>query len=146
MCEHREVSIEAPALALALAAALHAGFQLVVTFVVYPAFASVRDEDWTTYHANHTRRVLPVVAVVYGLLAASCLWVLVTGPERAGSWVALGASATAALVTAAVAAPAHGRMSEVRRARDARLLIIGDQLRLLAAVVAVVAATWALLA
>lgn len=136
--------IETPALALALATALHAGFQLVVTFVVYPAFTGVRDEDWTTHHANHTRRVLPVVAVVYGVLAASCLWVLVTGPAGIATWTALMACAGAALATATVAAPAHGRMTDVRRPRDVRLLVIGDRFRLAAALVALVAAVSAL--
>lgn len=136
------MSTDAPAVALAVATALHAGFQLVVTAVVYPAFAGVRSQDWPQHHRVHSRRVSPVVAVVYGLLLGAGGWVLVAGPVDAGSAVALVSSAVAVLVTAGVAAPAHSRLAGVRGERDMAVLLAADRVRCVAAVVAAAAATW----
>jgi hypothetical protein len=124
--------------AFALAAALHAGFQLTVTVVVYPALAARSADEWTAAHARHSRAVTPVVAVVYGALVVTGVALVVTGPGPAG-WVALAGAATAIGLTAAVAAPAHGQLSR----RDERLLarlLVADRGRCAAALVALVAA------
>jgi hypothetical protein len=126
-------------LALLAAAMLHLGFQLTVSSVVYPALADEPETRWREAHDGHSRRITPVVVVVYGALAAACGWALFTGP---GLWtaVAIGAAAVAALLTAFGAAPAHGRLGRGwSRPLLTRLLLI-DRARAAAAVVCAVAA------
>lgn len=98
-----------PALLVA-ATGLHAGFQLTVTSLAYPALAEVGRPLFAHAHERHSRRVVPLVGFVYGLLAVACLGALVTTPNSAAVWVAAAASATAVLVTALRAAPLHGRL------------------------------------
>jgi hypothetical protein len=124
--------------AFALAAALHAGFQLTVTVLVYPALAGRSAVEWSFAHTRHSRAITPVVVVVYGALVVTGVALVVTGPDPAG-WVALAAAATAMGLTAAVAAPAHGRLTR----RDERVLarlLVADRMRCAAALVALVAA------
>lgn len=124
---------------LVAATALHAGFQLVVTLLVYPALASVPDSSWADAHTAHSRRITPVVAVVYaGLIGAGSLAVL-GDPSPAQTWsVAL--SGVAVLVTAAVAAPAHSRLGVSRDPQVWRRLTAGDRFRCAAALAAAAAA------
>ena len=56
--------------AFALAAALHAGFQVTVTVLVYPALAGRSAAEWSAAHTRHSRAITPVVAVVYGALVS----------------------------------------------------------------------------
>ncbi len=95
--------------ALVAASAAHAGFSVVVTAVVYPALADRPDDDWPRRHDRHSRRIGAVVAPLYLLVAAACGWRLATGPQG-WEWVALSGNAAAALVTATLAAPTHGRL------------------------------------
>jgi hypothetical protein len=125
---------------LVAAAGLHLGFQLVVTFLVYPAFAEVPAEDWTRYHDAHSRRITWIVGVVYAALVLASGWVLWAGPRGAAPVSAVAASAVAVLLTATAAAPAHRRLHLYRRARDLRRLVLSDRLRTTAALVALVAA------
>jgi hypothetical protein len=127
------------ATAFALAAALHAGFQVTVTVLVYPALASRSDEEWAAPHARHARAITPVVAVVYGALVGTGAALVVSGPDPAG-WVALAAETAAMLVTATVAAPIHGRLGRGRDQRDLARLLVADRWRCAAAVVGLVAA------
>ncbi|GGF98841.1 hypothetical protein GCM10007304_10970 [Rhodococcoides trifolii] len=110
--------------ALLAAGALHLGFQLVVTGVVYPALAEVPDADWTRAHDAHSRRITMIVAPFYLLLAAACLWVLVSGPYDALTLTSVAGAAIAALTTALVAAPTHGRLE-----RDGRNEVLMRRLR-----------------
>ena len=126
--------------ALVAATALHLGFQLTVTLLVYPAFREVPPEDWSRHHRAHSHRITPVVALVYGAVVGSGAWVLLTGTAGAWSYVAVAASAVALGATALAAAPAHGRLSEERGRRDLTLLLAADRVRLFGAVVAAVAA------
>jgi hypothetical protein len=132
------------AIALVAATAVHLGFQLVVTFLVYPAFAEVPDSHWQRYHAAHSRRITPLVGVVYGALVAASGWALVADPGAA-TFVAVGAAGVAIATTAAVAAPAHGRLTAQRGERDLRVLVAADRGRAVAALVAFVAAAAAVL-
>ena len=130
--------------AFALAAALHAGFQVTVTVLVYPALAGRSAAEWSTAHARHSRAITPVVAVVYGALLVTGVGLVVAGPDLWG-WVALVAAATALGLTAFVAAPAHGRLAE----RDERVLarlLVADRGRCAAALVALVAAVLSVVA
>lgn len=144
------------------AAAAHAGFQLVVTAVVYPALAAVPAESWQSAHRAHTRRIAPVVGIVYVPLAAACLWTawvivgdlldepaaLLSGGravEAGGLLVALLGAASSAALTAFGAARTHGRLTAGRDERLVRLLLRQDRWRCGAALLclagAVIAAT-----
>ena len=77
------------------AVAVHFGFQVTVTAIVYPALARVPAEQWTIAHQAHTRAITPVVAVVYGALAVSGGWALLSGPD---GWTLVALVAVAATV------------------------------------------------
>ena len=117
---------------LVVATAVHAGFQLVVTLLVYPALATVPDSSWADAHTAHSRRITPVVAVVYAGLVGASASAILGDPSPARTWsVAL--SGVAVLVTAAVAAPAHRRLGLSRDPEVWRRLMAGDRLRCAAA-------------
>lgn len=103
------MSSHAPLVALAVAAAAHAGFQVAVTVLVYPPLLGDR-HDWTQRHAAHSRRIVPLVGVTYGAVLLCCAWVLASGAVPAAAWVAVGAFAATVAVTAVGAAPRHGRL------------------------------------
>ncbi|GAA2597863.1 hypothetical protein GCM10010435_91510 [Winogradskya consettensis] len=135
-CAH--AMITAP-VALLAAVAAHAGFQVSVTVLVYPALARVPGEGWTVAHAAHSRAITPLVAVVYGLLAAASGWALFTGP---GAWTlgCLAAVAVAVSVTVVLAAPAHGRLAAGHDPALLQRLLRADRVRAVAAVLATLAA------
>ena len=116
---------------LLAAAALHAGFQLTVTVIVYPSLASTSDDDWPRAHARHSRRIVPVVALVYGAAVVACALAATADPSP-GTWVALAGTAVAIVVTATVAAPLHGRLDTRDPALLARLLA-ADRVRCVSA-------------
>lgn len=129
-----------PASVLLLAATgVHLGFQLVVTLVVYPGFVEVADAHWAHHHRQHSRRITPVVVIVYGLLLAACALALVTGPTALETASVAGCG-VAAVATAAVAAPAHSGLAAGRDPAVLRRLLYADWVRLLAAAVAAVLA------
>ncbi|HSJ22583.1 MAG TPA: hypothetical protein VK964_18615 [Nocardioidaceae bacterium] len=136
-----EGHVDGPAgVALVAATAVHAGFQAVVTLQVYPAFREVPQESWPHFHTAHSRRIAGIVVVVYGSLVAVSAWVLVAGPRNAGTLAAIGFAALAMLTTAAVAAPAHGRLSGGRGDRELARLLRADRVRFVAGVLAAGAA------
>ncbi|MBC2960774.1 hypothetical protein [Nocardioides deserti] len=55
----------APEALLVGATALHAGFQLTVTALVYPRLAGTAPAAWSREHSRHSRTITPLVAVVY---------------------------------------------------------------------------------
>jgi hypothetical protein len=117
-----------PALLLG-ATGVHAGFQATVTLLVYPALADVPDDLWTTAHARHSRRITPLVAVVYVVLAVACAGALLHDPASPGPWVAGVGAAGAALATAAGAAPTHGRLASGLTPELIRRLLLADRVR-----------------
>jgi hypothetical protein len=120
---------------LVATAALHLGFQLTVTAVVYPALADVRPDDWSVAHTDHSRRISYVVALAYLPLLGVGLWSLVAGPISAGLIVAAVGAAISFLTTAAVAAPTHGRLGSGRTDALVARLLAADKVRLVGAVV-----------
>ncbi|GEP35728.1 hypothetical protein NSZ01_34960 [Nocardioides szechwanensis] len=130
-----------PALAMVVAAALHAGFQLTVTLLVYPVLVSAPTAAWDDAHARHSRLVVPLVLLSYGGLVGAGTWLLAV--DRAPAALAAVAPAAACvLVTALGAAPIHGRL----RRPDPRLLrrlLVVDRVRAGAAVLSVAAAVMA---
>jgi len=128
--------------AFALAAALHAGFQLTVTVLVYPVLARVPASSWTEAHARHSRLIVPLVALTYGGLVAAGAWLLVDSPSRLGIAAVL-AAVGCVVVTAVAAAPTHGRLVGPDPVLLRRLLR-ADRLRGLLAVISVALAVAAL--
>jgi len=122
--------------ALLAATGLHAGFQATVTMLVYPALARVRPEDWSAAHEAHSRSITPLVAVVYGTAVVSSGGALWQSPGSAGVRVAALGTAGAVLVTAAAAAPTHGRLSRGRTPELVARLLVADRVRLGCALVA----------
>ncbi len=109
------------------AAALHAGFQATVSTIVYPTLAHVRPAHWRQAHDRHSRAITPLVAVVYAALVGCGAWWLVVD-HSALPVLAVVLAGLAVLVTAAVAAPLHGRLDK----RDDRLvarLLTADRVR-----------------
>lgn len=125
--------------ALVAATAAHAGFQLAVTFVVYPALTEVPEVGWARAHARHSRRIVPVVAAVYSGVAVGTLGCLVTRPSGSAVVSAL-ASATSLCTTALVAAPLHGRLGAGRDDQLLARLVGADRVRSAGALVALAAA------
>lgn len=120
---------------LLAASLLHLGFQATVTAVVYPALVDLPLEGWDVAHAAHSRRIGPVVAVVYGALVVSGALLVVSGGSSPAEWVAVGAAGVAIVVTATVAGPAHLRLSPDRSADLVARLIAADRVRLVAAAI-----------
>ncbi|WP_341925600.1 hypothetical protein [Nocardioides psychrotolerans] len=128
--------------AFALAAALHAGFQLTVTVLVYPVLARVPASSWSDAHARHSRLIVPLVGLTYAGLVAAGAWLLASSPGPLGLAAVL-AAAGSVVVTAVAAAPTHGRLVTPDPALLRRLLVV-DRLRGLFAVLALVLAVAAL--
>ncbi|MBB2901260.1 hypothetical protein FHR75_002048 [Kineococcus radiotolerans] len=131
--------------ALLAAAALHAGFQAVVTAVVYPALVATPARDWTAVHAAHSRRITRVVAVVYGSVVAAWGWALATLPLSPWLGVALAGSVLTGAATAFSAAPTHARLGRLGpRPELLARLVRADAVRLAGAVLTLGGAAGAL--
>ncbi len=131
------------------AAALHLGFQATVTLLVYPALAARgrHGDDWQQAHAAHSRRITPLVVVVYGALLPPTMvavWEALTGDAGWATTVAASGAVIAFMATAAVAAPAHGRLTGGWDERIGVRLLRADVLRLVAAVGCLAGSTAAL--
>jgi hypothetical protein len=120
--------------------ALHAGFQLTVTLVVYPALAALTPEGWPAGHARHSRLITPVVVLVYAAALAGCAAGLTHdgGLGTSALVVSVAATVTAFALTAFGAAPLHARLVD-RHAVLLRRLLLVDRLRSVAAVTALAA-------
>jgi hypothetical protein len=125
-------------IALLAAAAAHFGFQLTVTAIVYPALARVAPEQWTPAHDAHSRAITPVVGVVYGTLAATGVWALISGP-RLWTWVALAAVA-ATVLTTSFAARVHHHLGAGHDGELITRLVRIDRIRAVTATLALAAA------
>ncbi|GAA1880363.1 hypothetical protein [Lapillicoccus jejuensis] len=121
--------------ALVLAAtALHAGFQVTVTALVYPALLA-DGRDWTARHARHSRRITPLVGATYVVLLAVGVPALLTSLGWGVAVAAVGAVVSLA-TTAVVAAPLHGRLGRGWDPALAHRLLVADRVRAVGAVVA----------
>ena len=131
-----------PTEALLAATALHAGFQAVVTVVVYPALRDLPPDTWPAGHAAHSRRISVVVVPVYLSVLLACGWSLYDGAATSwGGVLAVGGNALAVASTAFVAAPTHGRLGrEGPRPEFVARLLLADRVRLLAVLVALAGA------
>jgi hypothetical protein len=129
---------------LVAGAAVHAGFQLAVSALVYPALADVPPERFAAAHDVHSRRITPLVGAVYlSVLATSAPVVaaMVRGRRPSAREVtAVAAQALSLGTTAFVAAPLHGRLGRLRSDRDLQRLLRADRVRTAAALAGLVAA------
>ena len=129
--------------ALLAAAAVHLGFQLTVTLVVYPALALA--PDWDRAHSAHTRSITPVVVVVYGALVLGNGWALLATWLDPWTLVAAAGAGVALLSTALVAGPTHGRLADGRDPALLRRLLVADRVRTVGAVVCFLGAVLAVI-
>jgi hypothetical protein len=139
-CKQRFV-IDAWTVALLASTALHAGFQLTVTLVVYPALAGVQPDEWVAAHGRHSRRITPLVALVYGAALACCVGVLINSggnstTQLAGVVIAIAGTVAAIAVTAFCAGPTHRRLDSGLDPVLMRRLINCDRWRTVAALLA----------
>jgi hypothetical protein len=104
--------VDAPAVALLGAAALHLGFQVTVTTLVYPALVRSPESGWAAAHSRHSRGVTPLVATVYAALVAAATWALLAAPLTPALVLTLAGAAMSLATTAFVAAPLHGRLGQ----------------------------------
>ena len=131
--------------ALVLAAtALHAGFQVAVTTLVYPALLA-DGRDWTARHAAHSHRIAPLVGITYVALLAVGIPALLTDPGWGVGLAALG-SAVSLATTAFVAAPLHGRLGGGWDTALAHRLLVADRVRAVGAVAALAGGVLAVVA
>jgi len=132
-----------PAPWLLLFAGAHLGFQLTVDRVVYPALSDVEPDAWRRAHERHSRRITPVVGLVYPPLVLTAGWSVVADAGSAGAWLAALGAALSVATTAARAAPLHVRLSDAPAA-ERRDLLVGlrraDHARTAGAVVCVAGA------
>ena len=122
------MSAETWGVLLLAAAALHAGFQLTVTLVTYPALVVVPAGHWREAHARHSRGIAPLVALVYGAALVCCLGATLSAPSW-GTWVADAGTLLAFAVTATAAAPTHGRLGAGPEPALLRRLLVVDRVR-----------------
>lgn len=127
--------------AFALASALHAGFQGTVTALVYPVLGARSPAEWRAAHARHSRSIAPLVVAVYAAVVLSGGAFVVDSPDLVG-WLALAGAAGALFVTATLAAPLHGRLSDKDDTLVHRLLV-ADRARCVFAVMGAVLAVLA---
>jgi hypothetical protein len=130
--------VTSPETALLAAVAVHAGFQLTVTTLVYPAL--FRTSDWLPTHRAHSRAITPLVAVIYGALVVTSAWAVVDGVDSIGTVLALGGITLCLLTTAFFAAPLHGKLAGGRDAALVDRLLVADGVRSIGAVLALVGA------
>ncbi|WP_107772028.1 hypothetical protein [Nocardioides sediminis] len=130
--------------AFAVASALHAGFQLTVTVLVYPVLGARSAAEWRPAHDRHSRSIAPLVGVVYLAVLVTGGLLVAAGPDLLG-WLGLALTAAALATTAAVAAPLHGRLDARDDALVARLLV-ADRWRCAFAVLGAAAAAGSALA
>ncbi|MGB3763084.1 MAG: hypothetical protein WA966_07665 [Ornithinimicrobium sp.] len=135
---------EASVVCLTVATAWHAGFQLTVTSVVYPALVAVPHQDWRRAHTAHGRAITPVVVLTYGALLTALTWSLWSQPSDPAVWVCAGGAALSMSATAFAAAPTHRELARRRDPRLLRRLIVSDRVRAVGAGVAFAAGVVAL--
>jgi hypothetical protein len=128
--------LDPSAVVLLGAAALHLGFQLTVSVLVYPALVRSPATGWAAVHDRHSRAVTPLVAVVYAVLLGASAWAAVAGPVDGGLVLCWAGAAVALGTTAIVAAPLHGRLGrEGPVPHLLRRLVVTDRVRTTAAAV-----------
>ena len=138
------LDVPAASVALLASAAVHLGFQVTVTFVVYPALAAT--SDWDRAHPAHTRAITPVVVVVYAALVLAAGWALLSTWIDPWTVLAVAGGSVALLATALVAGPTHGRLAGGKDPALLRRLLAADRVRAAGALVCLAGAVLATVA
>lgn len=126
-------------LALVIATAAHLGFQLTITALVYPALLATPATTWVAVHTAHSRRIVPLVAVLYAALLVTAAATLLESATPAAIVAAVSITLTFGL-TATAAVRLHARLRGGRDEVVLRQLITVDRLRTLLALTALIAA------
>lgn len=116
----------------AAAAWFMAGLGWMVQVVHYPLFAQVGAEAWTAYHADHSRRITPIVLPAMSVELGGALLVALTLPRGSSAvvaWAGVLAAASTWVVTGLGAVPAHGHLAAGFDAATHRRLLRADRLR-----------------
>lgn len=121
------------------ASAVHVGFQLTVTCLVYPGLAEVAPHAWVPTHQRHSRRIAPLVGVVYVAVLVATTARLLSDPSPLTLLAAVCTGAVFGL-TALAAAPLHRRLEPSGDARLMSRLVLVDRGRSVFAVGALAAA------
>lgn len=105
------------------------GIGWFVQSVHYPLFPYARGEDWTEFHAAHSRRTALVVGIPWAAQGCSALAILVAQPAGVSwwlPWVAVGLAGISVAGTLAFALPAHSQLAfDFSEAPHRRLLRTG---------------------
>ena len=111
--------------------------------LVYPQFARVPPADFAAYERHHQRLVSVAVGPLFAGLVVAAAALVVWPPDGLPRWAAVGAALPVPAVlglTTVGAVPQHARLSEGFDAGVHRRLLMIDTGRLVAAVVATLAA------
>jgi hypothetical protein len=90
------------------------GLVWVIQLLVYPGFAAVAQDRWTTVHDGHTRTMGLLITAPWALQGLTCAVLLVWRPAGVPLVAALAAGLCGAVtvaVTVAVSVPCHRRLS-----------------------------------
>ena len=113
----------------ALSASAMAGIIWYVQLVHYPLFAEVGADAWFTYHADHERRTVWVVAPLMVVELGSAAAIVVIGGHGALAVAGLLLAATTWVITFALAVPLHRRLNVARDTATLRRLVDVNWLR-----------------
>ena len=120
-----------------LATAAYAGFQTTVQVLVYRQFPAVPADAFPAYEAEHSRRITPLVGVLFGACGVTTALLLVRRPAHvplAGLLVSAVLFAVVLGATALLAVPEHRRLARGFRPDAFRRLLRADLIRTAAAV------------
>lgn len=93
------------------------GLICLIQFVHYPLFAEVGDGEFQRFHAEHSRRITPVVLPVMSLELVTSLLLVIDRPEGVsalGVGIGLALAVGLWLSTLLVQSPAHRRLGAGR--------------------------------
>jgi hypothetical protein len=120
--------VSAATAAYVVAASAYAGFQWLVHLVVYRSYDLVPADAFPAFERAHTRRITPLVVVLFGLLLIATASLLVVGRRDVG--IAAAALLAALLgLTLVGAVPAHGRLVQRYDSEVLRRLLRVDAAR-----------------
>ena len=119
-----------------LATAAYAGFQATVQVLVYRQFPAVPSSAFPAFEASHSRRIAPLVGVLFGACAVTTVALLVGRPRGVplvGIIVSAALFAVVLGATALLAVPEHRRLGGGFDADAFRRLLRADLVRTVAA-------------
>ena len=119
-----------------LATVAYAGFQATVQVLVYRQFPAVPADAFPAYEAAHSRRIVPLVGVLFGACAVTTVALLAVRPHGVPLGAIIASAALFAVVlgaTALLAVPEHRRLGSGFDTDAFRRLLRADLIRTVAA-------------